>query len=190
MSPDRSPRIPRYSHTENWKPDEDDVAASQQPSSDDVILRALSVVPFVLVAAFGVVALVGWVIVVVFGVAAPGNAAGRPIWRWAQGQTLGHVLAELALAVGIGLIPLAVVLFAGWATAHGFRVRPHPLFWPAAELFWGIVAVALVVLDRFRSSIITDLQLGTLDRWFLFGVVVAAGLLAGIRVRRLRRRAR
>ena len=123
-------RIPTYSRREDWTPDADDVARAARPP-EDVALRALSVVPFVLVAALGVIALVGWVIVIVFGVSAPGNAASEPVWRWAQGQSFGHVVGQLALAVGIGLIPVAVIVAGSWATIHGFRQDPHPLFWPA-----------------------------------------------------------
>jgi len=154
---------------------------------DDVVLRALSVVPFILVAAFGVIALVGWVFVIVFGVAAPGNENSEPIWRWVQEQSLADVLTQLALAVGIGLIPLAVMLVAGWATIHGFRSDPHPLFWPLTQLFWGIVAISLVVLDRARQDVIVELGVSRLDWWFAFLMVAAAMILAGVRLRRLRR---
>ena len=178
-------RIPTYSRREDWTPDADDVARAGRPP-EDVALRALSVVPFVLVAALGVIALVGWVIVIVFGVSAPGSAGGEPIWRWAQGQSIGHVVGQLALAVGIGLIPVAVVLAGSWATIHGFRQDPHPLFWPLAELLWGIVAIALVVLDRARSQLLDDLGVSSLDWWFAFLTVAVAMVLAGVRLRRLR----
>jgi hypothetical protein len=185
--PDPDPRIPSYSHTENWRPDEDDIAASQHPSNDDFILRVVSVIPFVLIAAFGVIALVGWFIVVVFGVEAPGNPDAQPIWRWAQGESFSHVLSQVGLAVVIGLIPLVVTVLAGWATVHGFRSRPHHLFWPIAELFWGIVATAMVVLSRSDNRQLAELKLSGLDKAFLFGAVLAAVVVAGMRVRRLRR---
>ncbi len=186
---DPAPRIPSYSHVENWKPEVDDVEPLYGRSSDDVVLRAASVIPFVLVAAFGVIALVGWIIVIAFGVAAPGNPHALPIWRWVQGQTAAQVLGQLAVVIGIGLIPLAIVLAASWATLHGFRERPHPLFWPAAELFWGAVAIALVAVDRTQHQLVHKvLGLGTLDWWFLFALVAAAVILAGMRIRRLRPR--
>jgi hypothetical protein len=179
-------RIPRYSPRENWEPDADDLARAGR-SPDDVALRALSVAPFVLVAALGVIALVGWTVVIVFGVSAPGSSGGEPIWRWAQDQGMGEIVAQVALAVAVGLIPAAVVLVGGWATVHGFRQRPNPLFWPAAELFWGIVAVTLVVADRTRSEMLADAGISAVDWWFAFLTVAAAMVLAGVRLRRLRR---
>lgn len=178
--------MPAYSRHENWQPDEDDVARAGGPQ-DDIVLRALSVVPFVLVAAFGVIALVGWIIVIVFGVSAPGNENSQPIWEWVQGQSLTHILTQLALAIGIGLIPLGVMLGAGWATVHGFRPDPHRLFWPIVQVLWGIVATALVVVDRVRHDVVEELGITGLDWWFAFVMVAVAMILAGVRIRRLRR---
>jgi len=178
-------RIPAYSRRERWEPGEDEIARAGRPP-EDVILRALSVVPFVLVAAFGVIALVGWVSVIVFGLGSPGSAGGEPIWRWVQGQSLGRIVGQLALAVGIALVPLAVTLLAGWATIHGFRSDPHPYFWPAAQLFWGIVGIGLVVVDRVWPETLEELGVSTLDWWFAFVMAAVALILAGIRARRRR----
>ena len=180
------PDLPRYSPHGDWKPDEDDVARAHRPV-DDTLLRALSVAPFVLVGALGLMATIGWMVVVVFGLAAPGSRSAGPVWRWAQGQDPWHVLWQLVLAVGIGLIPLTITLAAGWATVHGFRRRPHALFWPTAQLFWGIVAIGLIAADRLYSASMDDLGVGTLDRWFGFLLVAAAAILAGVRHRRERR---
>jgi len=152
--------------------------------SDDVILRALSVVPFVLVAAFGVIALVGWISVIVFGLSAPGSDGGEPIWRWVQGRSLGHVAGQLALAAGVALVPLGVTLLAGWATIHGFRSDPHRYFWPAAQLFWGVVGLGLVIVDRVWPETLRYVGVSTLDWWFAFVMVAVALILAGVRARR------
>ena len=82
----------------------------------DVVLRALSVVPFLLVAAVGLIAIISWVLLIVFGV-----GSGEPIWEAVQGLSAAELVWQLFLAVVIGVVPVLVTLAASWATARGFR---------------------------------------------------------------------
>ena len=60
----------------------------------DLVIRALSVVPFLLVAALGLIGVVGWVLIIVlFGV-----GTGEPIWKAAQG--LSPARGAVAAAAG------------------------------------------------------------------------------------------
>ncbi len=81
-------KIPRYSHRgpgtspPDWQPDDDDIRRPDAPQRG-AVLRGLSVVPFALVAAIGLIAAISWPLVIVFGL-----GGGEPIWDWAKGHTL------------------------------------------------------------------------------------------------------
>ena len=176
-------KIPRYSHRglgtspPDWQPDEDDVERSQAPQRNSV-LRGLSVVPFALVGSIGLIAAIIWPLVIVFGI-----GGGQPIWDWAKGHTLPQVLGQVLFAVGIGLIPVGVTVLASWALIHGFRERPSPYFWPAAQVFWSVLAVGLVYVDRLRHEWLQSIGLNGTDWWFGFAVVAFAMVMAGLRIR-------
>ena len=175
-------KMPRYSHRglddspSEWEPDEDDIRGSQIPERGTV-LRGLSVIPFALVAALGLIAAVSWALVIVFGL------GGEPIWEWAKGRTLAHVLGQVLLAVGIGLIPVGVMVLASWAVIHGFRERPSRYFWPVAQVFWTVLAVGLIYVDRARHEWLDSIGLNATDWWFGFAVVAFALTMAGLRIR-------
>jgi len=176
-------KMPRYSHRgldtspADWEPDEDDIRRAQIPERG-VVLRGLSVVPFALVAALGLIAAISWALVIVFGL-----GGGEPIWDWAKGHTLAHVLGQILLAVGIGLIPVGVTVLASWAIIHGFRERPSRYFWPATQVFWSVLAVGLVYVYRARHAWLDSAGLTGTDWWFGFCVVAFAMIMAGLRIR-------
>ncbi len=176
-------KMPRYSHRgldtspADWEPDEDDIRRSQIPERG-VVLRGLSVVPFALVAALGLIAAISWALVIVFGL-----GGGEPIWDWAKGRTLAHVFGQALLAVGICLIPVGVTVLASWAVIHGFRERPSRFFWPVAQVFWSVLAVGLVYVDRARHQWLDSIGLNATDWWFGFAVVAFAMIVAGLRIR-------
>ena len=102
-------------------PDDEERAAGPEGPSVDIVLRALSVLPFLLVAAVGLIAIISWVLIVVFGV-----GSGEPVWEAVQGLSATELVWQLFLAVVIGVVPVLVTLGASWATAHGFRERRRP----------------------------------------------------------------
>jgi hypothetical protein len=176
-------KMPRYSNRgldtspTDWEPDEDDIRRSQIPERG-VVLRGLSVIPFALVAALGLIAAISWALVIVFGL-----GGGEPIWDWAKGHTPAHVFGQVLLAVGIGLIPVGVTVLASWAVIHGFRERPSRFFWPVAQVFWSVLAVGLVYVDRARHQWLDSIGLNATDWWFGFAVVAFAMTVAGLRIR-------
>ena len=176
-------KMPRYSHRgpgtapPDWEPDEDDVRRAQTPPRGGV-LRGLSVAPFAIAAAVGLIGAISWVLVIVFGL-----GGGQPIWDWAKGHTLGQVLAQVLLAVAIGLLPVGVTVLASWAMVHGFRERPSRFFWPAAQVFWSVLAVGLVYVYRARHQWLDSIGLNATDWWFGFCVVAFAMIMAGLRIR-------
>ena len=130
-------------------------------------------------AALGLIGIVSWVLIVLFGV-----GGGEPIWRAVQGLSATELLWQLLLAVLIGLAPLAVVLAASWATAHGFREDSGRTFWTVTQGLWGLGGLSLVYVERARPEWIDQLQLSAMDWWFAFGMVAFAMILAGVRLRR------
>lgn len=174
-----------------WEPDEDDLARAGRPSQG-VVLRALSVVPFLLAAAVAMIALITWFLVAVFGFDPPRRsgdaaAAGRePIWRWITDHNAGEVLVQILFFVGVALIPAAIIALAGWATMYGFRERTNPFFWPVLQVLYGILAIGMIVMDRTASAWLDETGISARDWWFAFGVIAYGMVLAGLRIRRQR----
>jgi len=158
--------------------DEEEAAGPDAPSHG-LVTRALSVVPFLLVAACGLIGVVGWLIIVLLGM-----GTGEPIWRAIKGLSPAQVLWQLLLVVLIGAVPVLFTLAGSWATSHGFNESSGRIFWGVSEALWGLAALGLVAVDRARHVWLTDLGLSTLDWWFLFGVVAFAMIMAGVRMRR------
>jgi hypothetical protein len=160
-------------------PEDEEVAAGPDGPSVDTLLRALSVIPFLLLAALGLIGIVSWVLIILFGA-----GGGEPIWETVKGLSAAQLLWQLLLAVLIGLLPLAVVLAASWATAHGFREDSGRTFWTVSQGVWGLLALGLVYVWRTRRDLLERLDFSSLDFWFAFGVVAFAMILTGVRLRR------
>ena len=160
-------------------PDDEERAAGPDGPSADVVVRALSVVPFILVAALGLIGAISWVLIIVLGV-----GSGEPIWRVAQGLSAVQLLWQILLAVLIGLVPVGITLVASWAAGSGFSEYSGRPFWTAVQALWGLAAVGLVLVDRTRGVWIEDMGLSALDWWFTFAVVAFGMILAGVRLRR------
>ena len=158
--------------------DEEEAAGPDAPSRG-LVTRAVSVVPFLLVAACGLIGVVGWLMIVLLGA-----GTGEPIWRAARGLSLAQVLWQLLLVVLIGAVPVAFILAGSWATSHGFNESSGRIFWGVTEALWGAAALGLVAVDRARPEWLTQLGLSALDWWFLFGMVAFAMTMAGVRLRR------
>ncbi len=99
----------------------------------DVVIRALSVIPFVLAAALGLIAIVSWVLIIVLGV-----GSGDPIWQVAKGLSAAELLWQLLLAILIAILPAGVTLIASWATVRGFREDSSRTFWTVVQGLWGL----------------------------------------------------
>jgi hypothetical protein len=173
VSPERKPG------EHGWKPSEEDISAAQQPGSG-IVLRALSVIPFVALGVLGVLALVAWVAVFVFGV---GNINGA-VWTWAHGKPAAEVVTQVALLLLLGLACAAVAGLSIFATAYGFKERQPRFFWPAAETLWGALLVLLVWASASHPALMRDLGLTGVQWWFTFLWLAFAMVVAGLRLRR------
>jgi len=160
-------------------PDDEERAAGPDGPSGDVVVRALSVVPFILLAALGLIGVISWVLIIVLGI-----GSGEPIWKVAQGLSTAELLWQILLAVLIGLVPVGITLIASWAAGRGFSEYSGRPFWTVVQALWGIAAVGLVLVDRTRQAWIEEMELTSLDWWFMFGVVAFGMILAGVRLRR------
>ncbi len=160
-------------------PDDEERAAGPEGPTADLVLRGLSVVPFLLLAALGLIGIVSWVLIIVLGV-----GSAEPIWRAAEGMSAADLAVQLLLVALIAAACVALVLAGSWATAHGFRPSSGRTFWTIAQALWAVAAVGLVVLDRAFHPWLDDAGVETLDWWFAFGVVAFAMIVAGVRLRR------
>jgi hypothetical protein len=160
-------------------PDDEERAVGPDGPSSDVVIRTLSVLPFILVAALGLIGVISWVLIIVLGV-----GSGDPIWVVARGLSVAELLWQSLLAVLIGLVPLAITLVASWTASHGFSADAGRPFWTVVQAVWGLAAVGLVVVDRTRQAWIEEMGFSSLDWWFMFGMVAFGMILAGVRLRR------
>jgi hypothetical protein len=160
-------------------PDDEEEAVGPEGPTADVVVRALSVIPFLLVSALGLISIVSWVLLLVFGI-----GGAEPIWRAVQGLSLPALLWQVLVAILIGLGALGVTLVASWAAARGFRAESARTFWTVSQGFWGLVAVGIAYLWRSEPPFVQELGFASTDWWFAFGVVAFAMILAGVRLRR------
>ena len=160
-------------------PDDEERAAGPDGPSVDIVLRALSVLPFLLVAAVGLIAVISWVLIILFGI-----GSGEPAWEAVQGLSAAELVWQLFLVVVIGAVPVLVTLAASWATAHGFREDAGRPFWTMTQGVWGLVAIGIVYVQQTREDWLSEVGLSGLDWWFGLGVVAFAMILAGVRLRR------
>ena len=177
MSPERKPGDP------GWKPSAEDIRAAEAPRPQ-FALRVLSVLPFILLGAFAVIAFVAWIAVIVFGL---GTENGT-IWQWAAGRSAGEVVSQLALAVAIAAIPVAVAILSIWATLRGFDDGPALHFWLFTEVVFAAAALALVLGRSRWPEFMDSIALKGTEWWFAFAVVAFAMTTAHLRVRRDRSR--
>jgi hypothetical protein len=164
-----------------WKPSEADVEAAGRPNPG-LTLRVLSVLPFILLGAFSVIATVAWVMVAIFGA---GTGRG-PVWVWAAGHSTGEVIGQVALAVLIGLVPVAFIVLSIWATLRGFGTEPAPLFWVSSEICFAAAALALVVGRVQFPGVMEYLALVGQQWWFALAFVGYGLTVSHMRVRRER----
>jgi hypothetical protein len=185
-----------------WKPDERDVDRSGGPESRSqtgspggprdgvgtgpgggpgLALRLLSIVPFVVGGVVGVVALLGWALLFVFG-------AGdqETLWAWVSGRPTGEVVAQVALVLALGVACVAVTVLAMWAGLHAFQVESGVVFWTSAQLVYAALAIGMVLLDRLAPEAAADTGLGAVEWWLLFAFVGFGLVVARLRARAVR----
>jgi hypothetical protein len=173
VSPERKPGDP------GWKPSEADIAASQRPMAG-LVLRILSVIPFVALGVLGLLSLVAWAAVFVFGV---GNPNGS-VWTWAQGRPAGEVIWQVALMLLLGLACLGVAVGSMYATMAGVKERQPWWFWPTAQAVFGGMLILLIWGARSHPAGMAELGLGGVQWWVGFVWLAFSIVVAGLRMRR------
>ncbi len=173
MSPERKPGDP------GWKPSDEDIAGAQRPMAG-MLLRVVSVIPFIALGVLGVLALVSWAAVFVFGV---GNANGA-VWTWAQGRPAGEVVTQVALMLLLGLGCLALAVGSIYATMIGVKEWQPWWFWIVAQGVFGALLVLLIWGGRSRPATMGELGLSGLEWWFAFAWLAFSLLMVGLRQRR------
>jgi hypothetical protein len=173
VSPERRPGDP------GWKPSEEDVLAAQGPEPG-LILRVVSVIPFILAGAFAVIAFVAWFIVLVLGVGTDRGA----VWTWAKGKPAGEVLAQVGLLVLIGLLCAGAVALSIYATTYGVRAQQPRHFWGIAQGVFSALGFLLLAGRTMFPSFMKDIGLTGGQWYFAFGLVAFAMIVVGLRMRR------
>lgn len=162
-----------------WKPSSEDVSSAQHPQPG-LLLRSLSVIPFVSLGVLGVLAFVSWLAVLVFGV---GTSRGA-VWTWARGRSAGEVFPQVLLMLAIGAGCAAVIVLSISATMYGFRERQPWFFWPAAQVVFSALAVLLVVGRAAAPALMQELGLTGIQWWVVFALLAFAMTVVGLRMRR------
>jgi len=161
-----------------WKLDEqgNEVSVTVEPG---LPLRLLSIVPFLLVAVTGVVALIGWIVIVVLG-----GGVREPIWTWIAHTPARDAVPQVALAVGLGLAALGITLLSMWAAMRGFSRSAGRLFWRVAEAVFSLIAILLLIVTVTKPGIAAALGLSG-GEWFLvFGLLGYSLVMCRLRERR------
>jgi hypothetical protein len=141
-------------------------------------------VPFVLTGAVGVIALVSWLLVLVFGL---GIDRG-PVWAWAAGRPAGEVLTQVGLLLLVGLACLGVVALAMTAATLGLRSAQPRWFWPAAEAVFAVLTLVLVATWTAAPEAVLAFGLTARDWYFAMGMAVFAMVVLHMRGRQERAR--
>ena len=173
MSPERKPGDP------GWKPSDEDILAAQAPLPQ-FALRVLSVLPFILAGAFGVIAFVAWIVVLVLGVGTDRGTA----WTWANGKPAGEVVTQAGLLIFIGLLCAGVVALSIYATTYGFRTQQPRHFWGIAQSVFSALGFLLLLGRTMFPGFMKDIGLTGGQWYFAFGLVAFAMIVVGLRMRR------
>jgi hypothetical protein len=176
MSPERKPGDP------GWKPSEEDVRAAQE-HDPGLVLRIASVLPFVLVGAFGVIAFVAWIVVFIFGVR-PAGQKSQPVWEWATGKPAGEVVPQVLLLVLIGVVCAGVVVASIYATGYGVRARQPRRFWFVAQAVFSVLGFLLLAGRSISPGFMKEIGLTGREWYFAFGVIAFSMIVIGMRMRR------
>lgn len=165
-----------------WKPSEEEIRNAEE-THGGFVLRFVSIIPFGLMGAFCVIAIVAWFAVIVFGWGTDRGA----LWAWAAGRPAGEVVIQIALAVVIGLIPVGLLILCIWATVRGFSAEPALFFWLFTEIAFAALALALVLGRVQYPETMDDIALGGREWWFALAIVGFGMTVAHVRARRDRK---
>lgn len=159
--------------------------AADESAPATLALRLLSVVPFVLLGALGVIATVSWFAVLVLGVGLDRGA----VWSWAEGRPFGDSAGQVALLLLIGAACGAVVVVSIYATMRGFGDRQPAWFWPLSEAVCLLIGGTLLFAQARAPQTLSELGLTGLDWIFTLAVVTYSAVVIHLRWRHVRRAA-
>lgn len=168
-----------------WRPDQSLLAESDD-TPVSLATRILSVIPFVLLGALGVIATVAWVIVLVFGA---GLTRGS-VWTWASGRPAGEVVSQVGLLLLIGVACAGVVVVSIYATGIGFGTEQPSWFWPLCETICLLLGAALFAARAVAPETLAELGLAGWDFSIVLGVIVYSAIIMDLRRRQAATHAR
>lgn len=146
-----------------------------------LVLRVVSVIPFMLIGAFGVIATVAWVAVLVLGA---GTDRGTVV-AWARGKPVGEVVPQVLLLVLIGVICAGVVVVSIYATGYGVRALQPRRFWFVAQAVFSVLGCLLLVGPSIAPDFMKETGLTGRESFFAFGLIAFSMIVIGLRMRRV-----
>lgn len=158
---------------------------ADESSSVTLALRLLSVVPFVLLGALGVIATVSWFVVLVLGVGLDRGA----VWAWAAGRPFFEGAGQVVLLLLVGVACGGVVVLSIYATLRGFGDRQPAWFWPLSEAVCLLVGGGLLLAQAQTPQTLSEIGLTGLDWVFTLAVVTYSAVVIHLRWRQARRAA-
>ena len=167
---------------QGWTPSKEEVSAAEE-AHPGLVLRLVSIIPFGLIGAFSVIAIVAWFAAIVFGA---GTDRGT-LWAWAAGRPVSEVVTQVALAIVPGLIPVALLVLCIWATVRGSSESPALYLRLLTAIVFAAAALALVLGRVQWPEFMESIALNGTEWWFAFVVVAYSMSMAHLRVRRGRR---
>lgn len=143
-----------------------------------LVLRSLSVVPFVVVGLVAFLAAVSLLAIVLLG-----GGGGQSLASWVRGRSGGQIAAGILQLLGLELACAAVIVISWRALRYGFRAEARAWFWLVSAAIGGAGAVSLFVVRLADPSVVDSISLGGHD-WLV--LLALFGLMATTSVLRLR----
>lgn len=153
-------------------------AGASRAVGPGLVLRLASIVPFLIAGVVGVVALVGWTLLFIFGF-----GRQESVWSWAAGRPAADVVGQVVLVLLLGLASVAFTVLAIWAGLRAFKPGSGVVFWTVAQVVFGALAVGMVVADRLAADTLVEVGLSRAEWWVLFAGVAASMVVARLRAR-------
>lgn len=169
----RDANLPRYQGGTHRRIEE----PMELPSS--VVLRTLSVVPFLIVGLLAFLAAVSLLAIVVFG-----SGSGQSLASWVRGRGGGEIVTGILQLIGLEAACGAVILVCWLALRYGFKAEARRWFWASSATVGAAGAALVVVLRTATPHTLESVSVSGQD-WLAPVVLFALMLVtAALRLRR------
>lgn len=145
----------------------------------DFLVRAVTVVPHVIVGLLSFLAGISLLVIVVIG-----SGGGPSVLAWAHGRNAGQIAFGVLELFGLEAACAGIIVVMWLAVREGAKARPRAWFWPL-NLAVGVCAAAVVLVARLLSPhMLTRASLGGHDWLAPLVLAVYLTVAAAYRLRR------